>query len=59
MGHDTIKTQMNDIHLYTLKFVSLQQANEGQYTSYVKFEDNSEKSMVTEVNFIGIFRRYP
>ena len=59
MGHDTIKTQMNDIHLYTLKFVSLQQANEGQYTSYVKFEDNSEKSMVTEVNFIGTFRRYP
>ncbi|XP_063686582.1 uncharacterized protein LOC134820273 isoform X2 [Bolinopsis microptera] len=53
MGHDTIKTGMNDVHLYTLKFVSLQQANEGQYTCYVKFDDDSDKSMVTEVNFIG------
>ena len=54
--NDTVRTQENDVHVHTLKFVSLQPANEGRYTCSVTFQDDEQKVMETDVHFIGRFK---
>jgi hypothetical protein len=51
--NETVQTKKNDVHVHTLKFVSLKPPNEGRYTCSVTFQDDNKKVMETDVNFIG------